>query len=117
MLRRRTNTMLDATEISGAIKKALLSSRKLRITFEPAAAPEIQSLIIMAEAGRIELGEGNALMSTLEALASSGRWPRDHNRTVTVVLTLSFSSNSNEGFNSEWLKKHLTGIVEKIEVI
>jgi len=69
----------------------------------------------MAEANLIELGDDNALMAMLQAVIKSGRWREERDRTITIVLTEKFSSD--EDYNSAWLAKHLTSIIQKIEVI
>jgi len=94
-------------QISQAVKEALKSSRKVKITFKrtTAAIRDIKWLLRMQICDTVSLVHSQR--QTLVNTANSGKWDRD----CSVVVTLTTK------FDQEWFIERMHGILEKIQVI
>jgi len=95
------------TQITQAVRVALVGSHKVKVTFRREAIFEVSYLLGMAKSGIVQLNNGTE--TTLRVVAQSRDWGDDQNRTATVTLM--------NQFDEDWFVERMYRALEKIEAI
>lgn len=95
--------------ITDAVQEAKNGSHKVRITFEKSAEKtDVYYLLGMKRNGIIAF-QNPMDEAVMMAVAQSGDWEHDDNRTLTLTLT--------ETFDAEWFIGRMRRCLENIEVV
>lgn len=90
------------------IQKALLGSRRVKVTFRRDAAYDVKDLLGLADCGTISLQETKK-NELIAAATCSRKWKEHNNRTTVVMFT--------EHFREKWFVDRMHRALEKIEVV
>lgn len=93
--------------LAEAIQQAQQGSGKVEVIFKREAIGDLNYLFGMVRNGIIELDPGDEM--ALMAVAQTGDWEGDHNRTVTITLT--------NKFDEEWFVGRMRRAVESISAV
>lgn len=90
-----------------AILQAQQGSSKVKVTFKREATGDLNYLFGMVRNGVVELDPSDEMV--LMAVAQTGDWGGDHNRTVIITLT--------DQFDEEWFVGRMQRAVESISAV